>query len=121
MRKILSILVLLPVLYFASCYYQYSYKLIEPDDVVIPFDKLPSDGEDLLRFFDEKYIYFLGVVDDKDKIILFDKRKPAVITSDGRIHAYSIEDAELTLSIKHVKYFYLKRRMPDNEEEARNP
>jgi len=121
MRKKLLFFVLLPAFYLASCYYQYSYKLIEPADVVIPFDKLSQGGEDLIKFFDEKYIYVLGVVDIKDKIILFDKRKPAVITADGKILAFSLDDNELTINLKNVKYFYLKRRMPDTEEEARHP
>jgi hypothetical protein len=121
MRKKALFLILLPAFYLASCYYQYSYKLIEPVDVVIPFDKLPKGGEDLIKFFDEKYIYVLGVVDSKDKIILFDKRKPVVITSNGKILAFSLNDDELTISLKNVKYFYLKRRMPDTEEEASHP
>jgi hypothetical protein len=121
MLKKLFFLIILPVFYFASCYYQYSYKLIKPDRVVIPFDKLSQDGENLIKFFDEKYIYVLGVVDNKDKIILFDKRKPPVITADGKIHAFSLSDDELTISLKNVKYFYLKRRMPDTEQEAAHP
>lgn len=109
------------ILFIVSCYYPYSYKLIELEDAGIHLGKLEKEGDDLINFFDEKYIYILGVVDKNEKIILFNKRKPAVITPDGIISAYSLDNNELKISLKNVKYFYLKRRMPDTEEEAANP
>jgi hypothetical protein len=116
-----KILLLLSILFLVSCYYPYSYKLIEPADANISLNKLSAEGEELINFFDEKYIYILGVIDKNDKIILFNKRKPAIITSEGTIIAYSLDNNELKISLKNVKYFYLKRSMPDTEVEAMNP
>lgn len=113
--------VLFFVVFLTGCYYQYSYKLIEPVHTSISTEKLTKEGIDLITFFDEKYIYVLGVVDTHDNIILFDKRKPSIIFAGGIIVASSLNGDELKISLKNVKYFYLKRRMPDTEEEAVQP
>ena len=115
---------LLPLIFtgiFYSCYYKYSYRLIEPRDVTPDWENVNPDGEELIQYFDSKYIYVLGIINRENSIILFDKRKPVIIKPDKKLYAFSLENDQLVLEYKDVKYFYLKRKMPATEEEQGNP
>ncbi len=104
-----------------ACYYRYSYRLIEPDKISIPWKTIEKDGTELIRYFPKKYFRVLGLIDNKEKIILFHKRKPVSITPDGKIHASDLDGNKIEINISNVKYFYLKREMPYTEAQQNDP
>jgi len=95
--------------------------LIEPEKISIQWKTIKQDGSELIRYFPKKYFKVLGVIDRKEKIILFHKRKPVIVTSDGKIHASDLEGNRMEIDISSVKYFYVKRKMPYTEAQQNNP
>jgi hypothetical protein len=95
--------------------------LIEPEKISIPWKTIEQDGSELIRYFPNKYFRVLGVIDKKEKIILFHKRKPVIVTSDRKIHASDLDGNRIEIDISNVKYFYVKREMPYTEAQQNDP